>query len=164
MNSVTQVIIDLSGKETDSREWQELEQHVKEYASQAVREIMLPEGGFQLPSSGTGNGDSDRETRHVWEMELIRQGLERYRTEPSDSNIRRCIDWLLKRHACWERFMQSDTFFQKRHNALVLEYIISHPMKHAVIEKRLRISDNGFKKQIEKGISELAQILFYYRE
>lgn len=162
MNNVTQVIIDLSDKETDSMEWQELEQQVKEYASQVVREIMLPEGGFQLSYSGTGDGD--RENRHVWEMKLIRQGLERYRTEPSDSNIRRCIDWLLKRHASWERFMQSDTFFQKRHNALVLEYIISHPMKHAVIEKRLRISDNGFKKQIEKGISELAQILFYYRE
>ena len=76
----------------------------------------------------------------------------------------KCIDWLLQRHARWEKFIQGDPLFRKRHNALVLEYIISHPMTHTAIEKRLGISDNGFKNQLEKGISELAQILFRYRE
>ncbi len=158
MSNISQTIIDLSDKEPDCMEWQELELYVMEYASRTVKEIMASKITPAVPDTDKGNLKMQRES------DLIRKGLERYRTEPPDSNIRKCIDWLLQRHARWEKFMQSDKFFRKRHNALVLEYIISRPMTHTAIEKRLGISDNGFKNQLEKGISELAQILFGYRE
>lgn len=155
-------IIDLSDREPDCREWQELERYIREHISQTVRESMALESDSSAPLPATGN--DNLKTQREGERELIRQGLERYRTEPPDSNIRKGIDWLLQRHARWERFMQGDSLFRIRHNALVLEYIISHPMTHAAIEKRLGISDNGYKHQLEKGINELAQILFWYRE
>lgn len=165
MSDSTPAIIDLSDKEPDCREWQELERYVREYARQIAREIiMASESAPSSPPTDTGKGNLKTQREREWEWELIRQGLERYRTEQPDSNIRKCIDWLLQRHTRWERFMQSDPLFRKRHNALVLEYIISHPMTHTAIEKRLEISDNGYKNQLEKGISELAQILFGYRE
>ncbi len=167
MSNCTPTIIDLSGKGPGCREWQELERYVREYAMQTAKEIIASGKAPTVPGKeretalpGTGKGNPTRQR----ERELIRQGLERYRTEPPDSNIRKCIDWLLQRHARWEKFIQGDPLFRKRHNALVLEYIISHPMTHTAIEKRLGISDNGFKNQLEKGISELAQILFRYRE
>ena len=162
MSDSTPGIIDLSDKGPDCREWQALERYVREYARQTVREIMASESAPSAPPQDTGKGNL--KTQRERERELIRQGLERYRTEPPDSNIRKGIDWLLQRHARWERFMQSDPLFRKRHNALVLEYIISHHMTRTAIEKRLEISDNGYKNQLEKGINELAQILFGYRE
>ena len=162
MSDSTQAIIDLSSKEPGCKEWQELKRYIRERACQTVKEIMTSEKESSSPPPDTENGNL--KTQHEREIELIRQGLDRYRTEPPDSNIRKCIDWLLQRHARWERFMQSDPLFRKRHNALVLEYIISHPMTHTAIEKRLEISDNGYKNQLEKGISELAQILFGHRE
>lgn len=162
-------IIDLRDREPDCREWQELERYIREHVSQTVKGIMAsdrePAGQGterEPPAQGTRNGNL--KTQRERERELIRQGLERYRTEPPDSNIRKGIDWLLQRHARWERFMQRDSLFRIRHNAMVLEYIISYPMTHTAIEKRLGISDNGFKHQLEKGINELAQILFGYRE
>lgn len=162
MSDSTPGIIDLSDKGPDCREWQALERYVREYARQTVREIMASESAPSAPPQDTGKGNL--KTQRERERELIRQGLERYRTEPQDSNIRKGIDWLLQSHARWERFMQSDPLFRKRHNALVLEYIISHHMTRTAIEKRLEISDNGYKNQLEKGINELAQILFGYRE
>lgn len=162
MSDSTPGIIDLSDKGPDRREWQALERYVREYARQTVREIMASESAPSAPPQDTGKGNL--KTQRERERELIRQGLERYRTEPPDSNIRKGIDWLLQRHARWERFMQSDPLFRKRHNALVLEYIISHHMTRTAIEKRLEISDNGYKNQLEKGINELVQILFGYRE
>ena len=162
MSDSTPGIIDLSDKGPDCREWQALERYVREYVRQTVREIMASESAPSAPPQDTGKGNL--KTQRERERELIRQGLERYRTEPQDSNIRKGIDWLLQSHARWERFMQSDPLFRKRHNALVLEYIISHHMTRTAIEKRLEISDNGYKNQLEKGINELAQILFGYRE
>lgn len=164
MSNQAPVIIDLSNKGPDCREWQELERYVQEYVGQIVRETMASEREYSAPSSDTEKGNLKRQREHEKERKLIRQGLERYRTEPPDSNIRKGIDWLLQRHALWERVMQSDRLFRTRHNALVLEYIISQPMPHTAIQKRLEISDNGYKNQLEKGISELAQILFCYRE
>lgn len=164
MSNQAPTIIDFSNKGPDCREWQELEQYVHEYVNQIVRETMASERESSTLPSDTAKGNLKRQHEREKERELIRQGLERYRTEPPDSNIRKGIDWLLQRHALWERFMQSDRLFRKRHNALVLEYIISHPMTHTAIQKRLEISDNGYKNQLEKGISELAQILFCYRE
>ncbi len=162
MNNSEPVIINLSDKGPDCREWQELERYIRKYTCQLVREITASEGIPSPTLCDTGKGSL--KTQRERERELIRQGLERYRTEQPDSNIRKGIDWLLKRHARWERFMQSDPLFRKRHNALVLEYIISQPMTRTEIEKRLQIRGNGYKNQIEKGISELAQILFGYRE
>lgn len=133
MSDSTPAIIDLSGKEPGSREWQELERYVRECAMQTAKEIMAsgkaptaPKKERETTSLDTSGGNPARQQ----ERELIRQGLERYRTEPPDGNIRKCIDWLLQRHARWERFMEGDPLFRKRHNALVLEYIISHPMTH----------------------------------
>lgn len=162
MSDSTPGIMDLNDKGPDCREWQALEQYVREYARQIVKETMASERESLAPSSDTAKGNLKRQREK--ERELIRQGLGRYRTEPPDSNIRKGIDWLLQRHALWERFMQSDRLFRKRHNALVLEYIISQPMTHTAIQKRLEISDNGYKNQLEKGINELAQIIFGYRE
>lgn len=164
MSDSTLEIIDLSDKGPDSREWQELERYIRAYASQIVRKIMVSESAPSALPTDAGKSNLKVQREREREKELIRQGLERYRIKPPDSNIRKCIDWLLQRHARWERFMQSDPLFRKRHNALVLEYIIGHPMTHTAIEKRLEISDNGYKNQLEKGISELAQILFGYRE
>ena len=164
MSDCTPEIIDLSDKGPDRREWQALERYVREYARQTVREIMASESAPSAPPQDTGKSNLKTQRERERERELIRQGLERYRTEPPDSNIRKGIDWLLQSHARWERFMQSDPLFRKRHNALVLEYIISHHMTRTAIEKRLEISDNGYKNQLEKGINELAQILFGYRE
>lgn len=164
MSDSTPGIMDLSDKGPDCREWQALERYVREYARQTVREIMASESAPSAPPQDTGKGNLKTQREREREREPIRQGLERYRTEPPDSNIRKGIDWLLQRHARWERFLQSDPLFRKRHNALVLEYIISHHMTRTAIEKRLEISDNGYKNQLEKGINELAQILFGYRE
>ncbi|RKI36264.1 hypothetical protein D7V86_25150 [bacterium D16-51] len=164
MSDSTPGIMDLSDKGPDCREWQALKRYVREYASQIVREIMASENAPSAPPQDTGKGNLKTQRECERERELIRQALERYRIEPPDSNIRKGIDWLLQRHARWERFMQSDPLFRKRHNALVLEYIISRPMTRTAIEKRLGISDNGYKNQLEKGISELAQILFWHRE
>lgn len=132
MSDSTPGIIDLSDKGPDCREWQALERYVREYVRQTVREIMASESAPSAPPQDTGKGNL--KTQRERERELIRQGLERYRTEPPDSNIRKGIDWLLQRHARWERFMQSDPLFRKRHNALVLEYIISHHMTRTAIE------------------------------
>ena len=56
--------------------------------------------------------------------------------------------------------MQTDDTFRIRHNAIVLEYIIKKPMTHVQIEKKLGISDGTFKRYIDTGIRELADILF----
>lgn len=114
MSDSTPAIIDLSDKGPDCREWQELERYVREYASRIVREIMASESAPSAPPTDTGKGNLKTQHEREREKELIRQGLERYRTEPPDSNIRKCIDWLLQRHARWERFMQSDPLFRKR--------------------------------------------------
>lgn len=144
-------------------EWQEIENYVRVTARQTVMDILASEKPSRESSSVQ---DKKKGIRHEWERELIRQGLERYRTEPPDSNIRKGIDWLLQRHDTIQKCYTGPEkeFFRKRHNAMVLEYIISHPMTRTAIEKRLGISDNGYKNQLEKGINELAQILFGYRE
>ena len=56
--------------------------------------------------------------------------------------------------------MLQDETFRTRHNAIILEYIISKPMTHVQIEKKLGISDGTFKRYLDIGIAELAEILF----
>ncbi len=145
-------------------EWQEIENYVKETARQPVMDILASEGTpgeKESAPASPGNGN-----RHEWERELLRQGLERYRTEPPDSNIRKGIDWLLQRHATLQKCFNGPEleYFRKRHNALVLRYIIATPMNRHQIEKRLGIKCYDSGNVIEQGISELAQIFFWYRE
>ena len=91
---------------------------------------------------------------------MIKEALSRYRLEPAESRIKTYVDRLIKRHAEFEKIMQTDNTFCIRHNAIVLEYIIKKPMTHVQIEKKLGISDGTFKRYIDTGIRELADILF----
>ena len=162
MSDSTPGIMDLSDKGPDCREWQALERYVREYARQTVREIMASESAPSAPPQDTGKGNL--KTQRERERELIRQGLERYRTEPPDSNIRKGIDWLLQKHAAIQRCFSGSELenFKKRHNAVVLQYIIARPMNRNQIGKRLKTNIYIPDNVIEQGISELAQILFGY--
>lgn len=144
-------------------EWQEIENCVRETARQTVMDILASEKPSRESSPAQ---DKKKGNRHEWERELIRQGLERYRTEPPDSNIRKGIDWLLQRHATLQKCFNGSEleYFRKKHNALVLRYIIATPMNRNRIEKRLKINAYKPDNPIEQGISELAQIFFGYRE
>lgn len=164
MSDSTQGIMDLSDKGPDCREWQALERYVREYARQTVREIMASESAPSAPPQDTGKGNLKTQRERERERELIRQGLERYRTEPPDSNIRKGIDWLLQKHAAIQRCFSGSELenFKKRHNAVVLQYIIARPMNRNQIGKRLKTNIYIPDNVIEQGISELAQILFGY--
>jgi hypothetical protein len=164
MSDSTPGIMDLSDKGPDCREWQALERYVREYARQTVREIMASESAPSAPPQDTGKGNLKTQRERERERELIRQGLERYRTEPPDSNIRKGIDWLLQKHAAIQRCFSGSELenFKKRHNAVVLQYIIARPMNRNQIGKRLKTNIYIPDNVIEQGISELAQILFGY--
>ena len=164
MSDSTQGIMDLSDKGPDCREWQALERYVREYARQIVQEIMASESAPSAPPQDTGKGNLKTQRERERERELIRQGLERYRTEPPDSNIRKGIDWLLQKHAAIQRCFSGSELenFKKRHNAVVLQYIIARPMNRNQIGKRLKTNIYIPDNVIEQGISELAQILFGY--
>ena len=164
MSDSTPGIMDLSDKGPDCREWQALERYVREYARQTVREIMASESAPSAPPQDTGKGNLKTQRERERERELIRQGQERYRTEPPDSNIRKGIDWLLQKHAAIQRCFSGSELenFKKRHNAVVLQYIIARPMNRNQIGKRLKTNIYIPDNVIEQGISELAQILFGY--
>lgn len=164
MSDSTPGIMDLSDKGPDCREWQALERYVREYARQTVREIMASESAPSAPPQDTGKGNLKTQRERERERELIRQGLERYRTEPPDSNIRKGIDWLLQKHAAIQRCFSGSELenFKKRHNAVVMQYIIARPMNRNQIGKRLKTNIYIPDNVIEQGISELAQILFGY--
>lgn len=146
-------------------EWKEIENCIRITAHQTVMDILASERTPREKASAPTK-DKEKDNRHEWERELIRKGLERYRTEPPDSNIRKVIDWILQRHATLQKcYIGSELeYFKKRHNALVLRYIIATPMNRHQIGKRLGTSIYGTDNPIEQGISELAQILFGYRE
>lgn len=98
----------------------------------------------------------------VWKnAELIRKALEQYRTEPKDSTIRKSIDRIMQIHSKREQ-INCDKYYKRRHNILVLEYIIAEPMTRRQIMLKLGISVGyeTYKRQIEKGIMELAEIMF----
>ncbi len=137
-------------------EWKEIENYVKGAARQTVIDILVLENP---PEESSAAQDKKKGTKHRWERELIRQGLERYRTEPPDSNIRKGINWLLRKHATFQKCLAGPQLehFKKRHNALVLRYIITTPMNRNQIGKRLETSAYEL---IEQGINELAQIFF----
>lgn len=79
-------------------EWKEIENCIRITAHQTVMDILASERTPREKASAPTK-DKEKDNRHEWERELIRKGLERYRTEPPDSNIRKVIDWLLRKHA-----------------------------------------------------------------
>lgn len=103
--------------------------------------------------------DDERRQR----IEIIRKGLERYREEPEESNIRKYINWLLEEHSELQKcFTGSEKEeFKKRHNTIVLRYIIATPMSRCQIGKRLGTNCYGKENIIEKGIREMAALAFW---
>lgn len=90
-------------------------------------------------------------------------GREYFESIHPESIMRRGIEALIKVHARqqslvpeWEREM-----YRKRHNALVLNYIISPPMPQLQIEKKLQTAHSTLEGMLEKGIMELTQICLY---
>lgn len=150
-------ILDLSDKAPDCREWKEIERYVREWASQYVLQTYFSDRDSSPPPQRQPP-ETDKGILEI--MELVRKGLERYRTEPPESNIRKYIDFLLRVHGK-SKLASLDSRYKDRHNALVLEYIISKPMSQFQIMKRLGMGKNYnmYRAQLEKGIWELAQIM-----
>lgn len=137
-----------------SSEWNKLEKYVQRVAMNQAKEIV------QQIISEEEEPEQSQGQENTFSREVIAEALTRYRTEPEESHIRQVVDWLIKRHAAIEKLMLQDETFRTRHNAIVLEYIISKPMTHVQIEKKLGISDGTFKRYLDIGIAELAEILF----
>ena len=137
-------------------QWQQLEKYVKHVAVEQLRDYIKQ----LIEEKKVGKEEKMQNQEQRFDVEVVREALKRYRTEPEGSRIRKCIDWLIKRHADFEGVMQQDDTFRIRHNAIVLEYIIKKPMTHIQIEKKLGISDGTFKRYIDTGVKELADILF----
>lgn len=137
-----------------SSEWNKLEKYVQRVAMNQAKEIV------QQMISEEEEPEQSQDQENSFSREVIAEALTRYRTEPEESHIRQVVDWLIKRHATIGKLMLQDETFRTRHNAIVLEYIISKPMTHVQIEKKLGISDGTFKRYLDIGISELAEILF----
>lgn len=137
-----------------SSEWNNLEKYVQRVAvdqtQELIRQIISEDEELEQPQI----------RENAFSLEVITKALTRYRTEPEESHIRQVVDGLIKRHAAIGKLMLQDETFRIRHNAIVLEYIISKPMTHVQIEQRLGISDNTFKSYLNTGIKELAEILF----
>lgn len=148
-------ILDLSDRGMDCREWKEIERYVREWVSQYVRQIYFSDNDSLSQRQPT---ETDKGMLEI--MEMIRKGLERYRTESSESNIRKYIDFLLRVHGKL-KLASLDSQYKNRHNALVLEYIISKPMSQLQIMKRLGMGTgySTYRAQLDKGIGELAQIM-----
>lgn len=143
-------------------EWNEIIECVKETARATAKEYVLK--CYARQKSEYSEPIYSTETvRYHEEMELIRKGLERYRTEPKESTIRKCIDWIIRKHDNLQNCYtgQEKVFFRKKHNALILRYIIEAPMTLNQIEKRLETSCYGPGNVLEKGIEDLTQIFFY---
>lgn len=145
-------------------EWQEIERQARETARRTVREIFESEAKAALQEEKERQrADGQQRKRELDRAamrakELIREGLERYRSEPSGENVRDMIDYLLKRHAQWESHMSHDRLFRKRHNAIVLKYVIKEPMDDKTIQEKLGMKESVYRNQSEKCMYELAQI------
>lgn len=137
-----------------SSEWNKLEKYVQRVAMNQAKEIV------QQIISEEEESEQSQGQENTFSREVIAEALTRYRTEPEESHIRQVVDWLIKRHAAIGKLVLQDETFRTRHNAIVLEYIISKPMTHVQIEKKLDISDGTFKRYLDIGIAELAEILF----
>lgn len=144
-------------------EWNEIIEHAKEIARDTAKEYVSKCYASQHPEQ---TQPTHTIVQYQEEIELITKGLERYRTEPPESNIRKCIDWLIRKHATLQDCYTGSEreFYRKKHNALILRYIIATPMTLNQIGKRLKTSCYGAGNILEKGINDLAQIFFWYIE
>ena len=137
-----------------SSEWNKLEKYVQRVAMNQAKEIV------QQMISEEEEPEQSQDQENSFSREVIAEALTRYRTEPEESHIRQAVIGLQNGNATIGKLMLQDETFRTRHNAIVLEYIISKPMTHVQIEKKLGISDGTFKRYLDIGISELAEILF----
>lgn len=143
--------------------WQRIENMVRETANRTVQGIFESEETAELEKSQAMRLEKKaaRKKGLLEIAELIQKGMEQYRTEPPEGTIRPVIDWLLRKHALWESDMQRDSFFKKRHNALVLKYVIESVMTDGEIQKKLGMTEKMYESQIRKGMYELAQIFVF---
>lgn len=144
-------------------EWQEIENMVRKTATQTVQGIFESEETAELKKrqSLRRKENAAREKELMEIAGLIQKGLEQYKTESSEGTIRPVIDWLLRKHALWESDMQRDSFFKKRHNAMVLKYVIKGNMTDGEIQKKLGMTEKAYVSQLRKGMYELAQIFVF---
>lgn len=86
--------------------------------------------------------------------------LENYRVLPEDSPIRKDIDAALAVHRklC---LSSDDAAAKKRHNALVLRYVIKKKLSLIKISQQIGINRNTLNVYLRKGIRELARICTY---
>ena len=144
-------------------EWQEIENIVSKTTVRTVQGIFESEETAELEQSQAMR--LEKKTARKKELleiaGLIQKGMDQYRTEPPEGTIRPVIDWLLRRHALWESDMQRDSFFKKRHNALVLKYVIESVMTDGEIQKKLGMTEKMYESQLRKGMYELAQIFVF---
>lgn len=144
-------------------EWQEIENMVSKTTIRTVQGIFESEETAEL-EKGQAMRLEKKAARKKGLLEiagLIQKGMERYRTDPPEGTIRPVIDWLLRKHALWESDMQRDSFFKKRHNALVLKYVIESVMTDGEIQKKLGMTEKAYESQLRKGMYELAQIIVF---
>lgn len=144
-------------------EWQEIESIVSKTTIQTVQGIFESEETAELEKSQAMRLEKKaaRKKELLEIAGLIKKGMERYRTEPQEGTIRPVIDWLLRKHALLESDMQRDSFFKKRHNALVLKYVIESVMTDGEIQKKLGMTEKMYESQLRKGMYELAQIFVF---
>lgn len=144
-------------------EWQEIENMVSKTTIWTVQGIFESEETAELEKSQAMRLEKKaaRKKELLEIAGLIQIGMEQYRTEPPEGTIRSVIDWLLRRHALWESDMQRDSFFKKRHNALVLKYVIESVMTDGEIQKKLGMTEKMYESQLRKGMYELAQIFVF---
>ena len=137
--------------------WEEIVGIAVAKAKEMARESAVMRAKKEKPE----NTKLDNERRQ--RIEIIRKGLERYREEPEESNIRKYINWLLEEHSELQKcFTGSEKEeFKKRHNTIVLRYIIATPMSRCQIGKRLGTNCYGKENIIEKGIREMAALAFW---
>ncbi len=138
-------------------EWQKI---AREMGHQIANDIIASEK--ELHKKEIANEKIRLQHRTAGEIDLIKNGFERYRESTPDSTIRKTIDMLLHQHA--HLVNPNDRYYRTRHNILILKYIVSQPMSDKEIQKRLGMSTshhNSFENQLEKGIREIAALFFY---
>jgi hypothetical protein len=148
-------------KATNENEWNDIIKKVAEAAEQIGKQL-ANEYADELYSKN----ECSTEKKHTAEKELIKQALERYRDEPLESNIRKGVEWLLNEHARLQDTVPEyeREQYRKRHNALVLKYIVEIRMSDNHIGKKLQASWGTVQNMVDKGISELSSICFGYIE
>lgn len=138
---------------TDS-EVEEIARLVAKKTGQVVKNILSQHKGKESPVPSMS--DNIRQQQ----IEIIRNGLERYRKSDYDSAIRKMLDHLLQLHG--KLVDPNDKFYRTRHNILILKYIASQTMSDREIRKRLGIDiySRTYDNQLKKGIQEIADLFF----